>query len=89
MLTGGTYFFSDLRLVGNARLIVRGASKIYVTGRLDLGGGSVINESGKAADLRIFAPPPYHYDKALLDEGANSGATLERLYWRDLNPPRR
>lgn len=57
ILDGGVYFFSDIRLVGNSKLIVRGPSKIYVTGRLDFGGGSIVNETGSAENLRIFAHP--------------------------------
>lgn len=57
VLNGGTYFFSDIRLVGNSKLIVRGDSKVYVTGRLDFGGGSVVNETNSPAGLRIYAHP--------------------------------
>lgn len=145
VLDGGTYFFSDLRTVGRAQLIIRGPCKIYVTGTLDLGGGTIVNETGKAENLQIFvhpyalppsAPPStslvkvrggstiaasiyapevdvtigggddfygavvgsnvhilgnvrYHYDKALGNLNENSGATLERLFWRELNAPRR
>ena len=144
VLEGGTYFFSNVRLVGNSRLIVRGPSKIYVTGRFDLGGGSIVNESARPQDLEVivhgYALPPgsppssslvkvrggasiaatiyapevdvtvgggddyygaivgktitlrggvrFHYDLALGELGSR-GASLERLYWRDLGAPRR
>ena len=57
ILDGGTYFFTDLKLAAQGRLIVRGPSKIYVTGSIDLTGGGVINETGVAGDCQIYAHP--------------------------------
>lgn len=57
VLEGGTYFFSDIRLTGNAYLVVRGAAEIYVTGRLDLSGGAILNTNGKPGDLCIIVHP--------------------------------
>lgn len=57
VLNGGTYFFSHVKFVGRAHLVVRGPTKIYVSGSFDLGGGSIINESGKPEDLEIIVQP--------------------------------
>jgi hypothetical protein len=56
-LTGGTYVFSEVNFSGGAQLIVAGPSVIYVTGRFDLGGGSVVNSTGIPSDLVVYAHP--------------------------------
>jgi hypothetical protein len=55
-LPGGTYFFSDLSLKGNATLRFTGPAKVYVTGSFDLSGGILVNE-GPPSSLLIFAHP--------------------------------
>jgi hypothetical protein len=65
VLPGGTYFFSDLTLRSQAVLRVTGASRIYATGGVDLSGGTVVNETGRPADLLVFVHPyplPATYD---------------------------
>jgi hypothetical protein len=54
--TGGTYFFSSITLRSQATLEVSGASKVYVTGNVDLTGG-VLSNSGAPADFQVFAHP--------------------------------
>ena len=56
-LSGGTYFFSDLRLSGQASLLVDGPTIIYVTRDLDVSGGGFVNSSSKPGDLIIYAHP--------------------------------
>lgn len=58
-LHGGTYFFSSLKVRSEAVLRVDSPTKIYVTGNVDTSGGTVVNPSGAATDLQIFAHP-YH-----------------------------
>ncbi|MHC5009618.1 MAG: DUF7305 domain-containing protein [Planctomycetota bacterium] len=57
ILTGGTYFFSSISITAHARIIVKGPSKIYVTGPVDIGGGGLINDSGVAANFQLYAHP--------------------------------
>ena len=56
-LSGGTYFFSSIKLGAHSTLVLEGPTEIYVTGELDITSGSVVNPSGKPADLRIYAHP--------------------------------
>jgi hypothetical protein len=144
-LNAGTYFFSSLSLQGGATLRIQGDVKIYITGSMDLTGGTLVNTTGRPAAMQVFAHPyalpagfsptstsvkvsggnqsalvmygpaagltlhggshifgaavarsidvsggvDYHYDKALEDLLPQGAARVERLYWRDLNPPRR
>ena len=145
VLNGGTYFFTDVVLGGGATLVIRGPSRIYVTGTFEVGGGSILNESGVPTDCLVFAHPyklpagfeakspqvkfnggpkvalglyapyrdvtvgggtdvygsviggsvtvsgdPYfHYDEALRGVSGGTEVYLERLYWREVNLPRR
>lgn len=57
ILSGGTYFFSDIKLVGLGRLLVKGPTKIYVSGSIDMSGQALVNESGVPGDLQIYASP--------------------------------
>jgi hypothetical protein len=56
-LTGGTYFFTDVRFTGQATLRVTGPTVIYVTGDFDLQGGTIMNVSGKPSDLQVYVHP--------------------------------
>jgi len=55
VLEGGTYFFTDVVLSGGATLVVQGPSRIYVTGDVDLTGGSLVNVGGNPTDCLVFA----------------------------------
>lgn len=141
----GTYFFTSFTMAGNSTIKFTGPTKIYVTGSLDWTGGTLVNTTGKPADLQVFGHPYavpsgftptstnvkinggsgaafalyapegnltlgggshvygaavaktiningncwFHYDKALDDVGRDGTARIQRLYWRDLAPPRR
>lgn len=56
-LPGGTYFFSSFTASGNSKVVFEGPTKIYVTGSLDMSGGTVLNASGSPSDLQIYAHP--------------------------------
>jgi hypothetical protein len=56
-LKGGTYFFTDIVLAGGASIVLDGPCRIYVTGEVDLTGGSLVNPGGAAPDCLIFAHP--------------------------------
>jgi hypothetical protein len=53
----GTYFFSSLSLQGNATLRLEGDVKIYVTGSMDLSGGTLVNATGRPGAMQVFAHP--------------------------------
>lgn len=57
VLSGGTYFFTEVTTVGNGSMTVTKPSTVYVTGTLDFGGGAIANTGGKASDLIIYAHP--------------------------------
>ncbi len=57
VLSGGTYFFTDLILQGGGMLTINGPSTFYVTGRLNVGGGQLVNPSGLAQNLIVNAHP--------------------------------
>lgn len=57
VLLGGTYFFNDIKLTADARIVVKGPSTIYVTGSMALTGQGLVNESGVPGDLQIYASP--------------------------------
>ncbi len=57
VLDPGTYFFTDLVLTGGSNIVLTGPVKFYVTGRFNLGGGSILNSSMRAKDLQVYAHP--------------------------------
>jgi hypothetical protein len=144
-LTQSTYFFSRIVLSAGAKLkITSGPVKIYVTDKIDIGGGSIVNMTERPSDLQIYQQPyalpvgyvpsintatlyggakaaftyygpktpvtisgngdlfgsivgksivpsgasKVHYDVAL-QEQLGGVASIRRVYWRDLAPPRR
>jgi hypothetical protein len=56
---------------------------------LDLGGGNHFYGAAVARTVSISGGNAFHYDKALGRVEGGGVATMERLYWRDLAPPRR
>ena len=56
-LNGGTYFFTDVTVTGQARITVSGPVVIYVTGEFDLGGGGIINAAGPPSNILLYAHP--------------------------------
>ena len=60
-LAAGTYWFTSLRINGGGTLIIEPQVKIYVTGDIDLTGGSVTNP-GTPSDLEINKVGPGSVD---------------------------
>ena len=145
IIPGGTYFLTSLTLDGNSKIEIRGPTRLYSTGTLDMSGGVIANMTGQPKDflvfnhpyalpeghvptevgikftggaqasLAIYAPEApvtisgngdvfgavvgsdvkvagnsyFHYDKGLGDMTGGRTTVFERLYWRDLAPPRR
>jgi len=56
-LQGGTYFLTDAAFEGGTQLVVKGPSTVYVTGNFHCAGGTIINDTGKAENLRVYAHP--------------------------------
>lgn len=57
----GNYFFSSIRVAGNSSVTVTGATKIYVTGNMEMSGGTFVNTTQRAKNFEIIAYP-YEYD---------------------------
>jgi hypothetical protein len=55
-LAPGTYFFRSISMAGNSTLSVSSGVTIYVTGSMDLTGGTLLN-SGRPQDFQVFAHP--------------------------------
>lgn len=53
-LSTGSYLLRGLTLSGNARVLVSGPVRIFVTGTVSINGNSSLNESGLARDLCLF-----------------------------------
>lgn len=63
---------------------------IYAPGaEFDLGGGNHFYGAAVCKRIEIRGDNAFHYDKALGETTSSSTATLERLYWREVDPPRR
>jgi hypothetical protein len=57
-LTGTTYFFTRLVLSGGSTLkVTAGPVRIYVTDKIDLGGGSILNTTERPDNLRLYQQP--------------------------------
>jgi hypothetical protein len=56
---------------------------------LDIGGGNHFYGAAIGKRVELQGNNAFHYDKALGETVGSSTATLERLYWREVNPPRR
>jgi Flp pilus assembly protein TadG len=54
-LTGGTYYFDSLKLVGGATLTVSGPTTIYLGGDISDGGQGIINKNQNPHDLTIIS----------------------------------
>jgi hypothetical protein len=57
VLEAGTYFFTSVRLTGQAKLVLNGAVTIYVTGDFDISGGGMVNQAAAPASFKLFAHP--------------------------------
>ena len=144
VIPAGTYFLKSLELKGGATLEIGGDVKLYVTGELNLGGGTLVN-AGAPTDFQVHAHPYalpdgfaptsttvkvnggvnvgmsligpgadlvigggdhffgaavaksitvggncfFHYDAAVGEKMIEGVATMERLFWREPNTPRR
>jgi Flp pilus assembly protein TadG len=53
-LAPGIYYFSKLTLSGGSFLTITGATTIYVTGNVDLSGGSVANTTSIPGNLQLY-----------------------------------
>jgi hypothetical protein len=83
VLPGGTYFFTDLDLSGGATLEIAGHCRIYVTGKLDLTGGGLLNATGLPTQCQIYAHPyviPSNHNPAkasvIIEGGAHMAAAI-------------
>jgi hypothetical protein len=66
------------------------AAAIYAPAvSLTISGGSEFFGAAVANDITLNGNTFFHYDVALGAIGVAPGATFERLYWRELSPPRR
>ena len=53
-LAGGTYCFSQITLQSHAALQVSSPVNLYLTGIFDASGGTVVNTTGMASNLKLF-----------------------------------
>lgn len=53
-LLPGTYYFSALTVSGSATLTISGPTRIYVTGDVDLSGGSAVNSTRIPSNLQLY-----------------------------------
>jgi hypothetical protein len=58
-------------------------AQVTISGNADFFGAVV------AKDIVLNGDTYFHYDLALGEIGTEAGATFERLYWREIAPPRR
>jgi hypothetical protein len=56
---------------------------------LDIGGGNHFYGAAVGKHIELQGENAFHYDLALGRTTQQGAATLERLYWRELDPPRR
>ncbi len=54
-LNAGRYYFSSVRMAGQATLTVNGQVEIYVSGTADFSGGGIVNPSVDPHDLIIYS----------------------------------
>lgn len=52
---GGTYFFNELTIRGDAKVVFQGPTKIYVTGKLVIETNAEFNVPGRPSDVLIVA----------------------------------
>ena len=57
-LTGGTYYFTSVLLLGQGTLHIAGPTTIFVTGPADFRGGGIFNDSQDPSDLVIYCSDP-------------------------------
>ena len=53
-LTGGTYCFKSITLQSHSALQVSSPVNLYLTGLFDASGGTVVNTTGAASNLKLF-----------------------------------
>ena len=69
---------------------MQSAFALYAPGAdLTIGGGGDLYGAAVAKAIDVSGDCRFHYDAALGRKGIAGVATLERLYWREPNPPRR
>lgn len=56
---------------------------------LDIGGGNDFYGAAIGKQIELNGNNRFHYDKALGDSTGDKRATLERIFWREINPPAR
>jgi hypothetical protein len=81
-------------LVPQPEIRLRGGSAISAViyapdATLDIGGGCELFGAAVAETVRVHGDCDFHYDVALGESSMVGVATIERLYWRDVSPPRR
>jgi hypothetical protein len=57
VLTGTKYYFSSIKMTGQAQITVTGTSHVdmYISGELTLGGQGIVNSSARASQLTVSA----------------------------------
>ncbi len=53
-LTGGRYYFTSLKILGDAMITVTGETVIYITVSLEVSGNGILNQSQKPPNLSIL-----------------------------------
>jgi Flp pilus assembly protein TadG len=54
-LPPGTYYFSSLTLSGGSSIMITGKTVIYVSGNVDISGGSLVNTTQKAINCQLYS----------------------------------
>lgn len=54
-LTGGTYYFNSILIVGDATLTITGPTTIYIEGDARFAGGGIVNATQNPQDLTIYS----------------------------------
>lgn len=84
--TGFTPSATSIKVNGGSHV----AMSLYAPGAdLDIGGGDHFYGAAVAKSINVSGNTFFHYDAALGRRGIEGVATMERLFWREPNPPRR
>jgi hypothetical protein len=56
-LASGTYLLGGVDISGNAKVLVSGPVRLFVTGKVDVSGNAEVNKAGPARNLIVFGTP--------------------------------